>query len=674
MTTPIRTFFGLLILFAGLYLFTVRGTYTSVDDVPRYNLTNAIVTKGSFEIPPSIMSSSSTVDGRRYSKYGIGMSLLLIPAYLKGRVVGRLVPESLVRAMHDPAIWMMSATNAIVGAWAVALLFLIARRIGYRDRTATAVALSAGLASMLWIYSQTSFEHVLVLVMLEIVVLVCLGEGAPRTWPAIAAGCAMGYIFLTRWGDGWIFLPGVAALFIVRVIKSTEGNRLSFKPVLAFGVPVALGIGLAMAYNYVRFYDPFELGYDDDNVSFHFLHRGLFGFLFSPAKSVFVFTPLLVLAVAGFGRLARRLGGGLRAAGWFWLLGAPLVVYSLFENWHGGWCFGPRYILPSVVLATIALGEWLEDPRWSKSLARPLSFAALFILGVYAQIICLGSDFNSYSNVAHSFRFMPDACPLLALAHGGFFQPGQNIWFIRLLGWPDMSPFVKTFILLPLIVLAGGVLLLRRDLAEIISGFRVRLSQPSRPLAIAILAVLAFTAAITLVHAAGAAWRARPVPEGSGLKASWFLNAEWRPPVTKTETHPRINFDFSRKNRPVPGDFSVRWAGMIEAKTSGTYVLGLDACGTTTLWLDDEPRIFHFGEPRGRRLVVVSVPLSRGPHPIRIDYALSPAWDSYEVNGRGYERPRHLPFGLTLRWKPPGAFALRPISPRALKPETPTIP
>jgi len=671
MSKDVRIFLALTLLFAGLYLLTLRGTHESVDDIPRYNLTIALLTKGTIEVPPSLMASPTSVDGRVYSKYGIGMSLLMVPFYAAGRAIEHVAPEALRRAMGRPTIFAMSTTNQWLGALACGLLFLLGRRVGFRERTALLVALSAGLGSMLWLSAQTSFDNVPVALMVEIAALALIGEGAAGAGSALAAGGAMGFVFLTRWGDGWILLPGAIALLAARIARTRgDGRRGLALSAAAFTVPLILGIALAMAYNWARFLDPFELGYDDDNVSLRFLPSGLFGLLFSPAKSVFVFTPLLAVAIAGFGRLWRRLGGGLRGAGFFWMVAAPLAAYSIFETWDGGWCFGPRYLLPSVVLALLGLGEWIEDERWGRSLRRPAIFATLFALGLYAQLVCLASNFNDYSSAYYAFRFDPRACPLLACPQG-FVRPRENLWFWKLLASPDVELGNLAVLLVPLGLAAAGAAGIRRELAALWSDAVERLGPAKPKIARAALAIASLAALLYLVPWAGATLRSLLTPKGAGLTATYFATARWEPPRLFTRIDPGIDFDWSDGRRPTKGDFSVRWEGEIEAPTSGTYFFALDSCGTATLWLDDKPVIFNPGPHRGRRLFIYSVRLAKGRHPIRVEFASKPSLDRYEINGAKYERERRLPTGLTLLWKPPGALFLRKVPARVLRPKKP---
>lgn len=70
---------------------------------------------------------------------------------------------------------------------------------------------------------------------------------------------------------------------------------------------------------------------------------GLHGLLFSPGKGLFFFSPAVVLGVWGWRRMPRHL---------MWFGAAMVVAYLPFtvamvkwQNWDGGWCWGPRHIV-----------------------------------------------------------------------------------------------------------------------------------------------------------------------------------------------------------------------------------------------------------------------------------------------------------------------------------------
>ncbi|MCX8035830.1 MAG: PA14 domain-containing protein [Candidatus Sumerlaeia bacterium] len=653
----------LLFLFlAGLYLLTARGTHTSVDDTPRYNLTIALVLHQTFEIPPSVMAAATRVDGRIYCKYGIGQSLLMIPLFWIGEGIGAVAPEPLVRLMERPYIFAMSTLNQWLGAAAVALLFLIARRTGFGEKTALLVALAAGTSSMLWLNSQTSFDNLLATVLIEVVVLALLSSEPLQLGAAVAGGLAMGGMFLTRWADGWVMLPAVAALWAAQ-----HGRRPArINSALSFWAAAAAGLALTMAYNYARFYDPFELGYDDDNMSWRLLPSGLFGFLFSPTKSIFLFSPLLLPALAGMKALWRRLGGGIRAGGFFWLLGAPLAAYSCFETWDGGWCFGPRYLLPSATLAFLALGEWLEREPVHRTFGRSLSFLLLLLLGIYAQVICLASNFNEYYDGYYPFRWEPDACPLVVCATG-FARPAENLWFWKLLA-DEHAGLAKLVVLLPLTLLSAGLYGLRAAFLETWADWRAGAGRGvARKIAFAGLTVLVLLLLPAMVRAMRDLQGGETPPSPRGLLLRLYALDAGRWTGLGEQPVARLDVDWSGRRRPVRGDFRAVWEGWLAAPAEGLYRFALDSCGTATLTLGGKTVLVNSGPQPGRRMLIQSLFLTAGDHALRVEYGAPPEVEYVEIGGARYGRTRHLPVGVTLRWRPPGELFLRTIPARSLR-------
>ena len=92
------------------------------------------------------------------------------------------------------------------------------------------------------------------------------------------------------------------------------------------------------------------------------------GLLFSPARGLFVYSPIFLFSVVTLGMAWRRGGDPLlRALG----VGALLVVllYSRWWPWWGGHTFGPRLLadlVPSLALALYPLRDGLNRSRWIK--------------------------------------------------------------------------------------------------------------------------------------------------------------------------------------------------------------------------------------------------------------------------------------------------------------------
>ena len=81
---------------------------------------------------------------------------------------------------------------------------------------------------------------------------------------------------------------------------------------------------------------------------------GLYGFLLSPGKSIFLFAPPAILALAGLRALWRRDRGLATVAVLLPL--ADLLFFCKYSQWEGGYCVGPRYIVPALVLLCLGLG------------------------------------------------------------------------------------------------------------------------------------------------------------------------------------------------------------------------------------------------------------------------------------------------------------------------------
>ena len=140
---------------------------------------------------------------------------------------------------------------------------------------------------------------------------------------------------------------------------------------------------------------PFEFGYPATAESAKRLNtfdtplwKGLYGFLLSPGKSVFIFAPPVILALAGVGRLWRRERGVATVAVAFPLL--YLFFYARYTQWEGGYCVGPRYLVPSIVLLCLALGPVLAEGTAAR--ARGIALV-LLALGAFVQCVSLATSF-----------------------------------------------------------------------------------------------------------------------------------------------------------------------------------------------------------------------------------------------------------------------------------------
>jgi hypothetical protein len=207
-------------------------------------------------------------------------------------------------------------------------------------------------------------------------------------------------------------------VFLVAILVR-DGEK-GWRAVRILGTVVGV-FGLAYLWrNHYLFGDPFDFGYpsvSDGGKNMNSfdtpLFTGLYGFLLSPGKSVFLFAPPILLAIAGIRKLA-RLDRGLAV-----VVGAlPLVYlffYATFTQWEGGFCVGPRYLVPAIAVLCLGLGPMLENGgKGIRRLAIGLS-----ILGFAVQVINLATSFfedqaNGRYYDAH-FNYRMDYEPLISM-------------------------------------------------------------------------------------------------------------------------------------------------------------------------------------------------------------------------------------------------------------------
>jgi hypothetical protein len=137
------------------------------------------------------------------------------------------------------------------------------------------------------------------------------------------------------------------------------------KLVSAFGIGVLPALVWQAWYNTARtgsFYLPAvtlpqfqNLSGDGDFV------QGFLGQVVSPGKSLFIYSPLLLLSIAGlrgFVQQRRLLAVGLAVATLVYML-----VHASIRNWSGEWGWGPRYLVPLTLPLALPAVLVLERAR-----------------------------------------------------------------------------------------------------------------------------------------------------------------------------------------------------------------------------------------------------------------------------------------------------------------------
>ena len=158
-----------------------------------------------------------------------------------------------------------------------------------------------------------------------------------------------------------------------------------WKTLAALFAASALGVVLSAATNRYRFGNWLSAGYVGGEAFTHPLLLGLRDLLFSSGESVFIYSPLFIVAVVGIRqswRCARPqtllLTGGIVG---------QLLLFAGWYDWRGGIAWGPRFLVPLtpffVLLMLPLMHEWLFVRRgW-----RRLLLIGLAGLSIGVQIV-----------------------------------------------------------------------------------------------------------------------------------------------------------------------------------------------------------------------------------------------------------------------------------------------
>ena len=185
------------------------------------------------------------------------------------------------------------------------------------------------------------------------------------------AGLMVAYVFWSSW---------------VRRNNRSEAWKMALEGAVCIGASVAV----FFVYNYLRYGQLLNFGYEGEGFTGNWM-VGMYGLLFSFGKGLVVFSPLTVLCVLYFIFKNHEMESLPRYYFSTVLISFTcfLLVYSKWEVWFGGLCWGPRFLLPFVPLVHLIF-PWL----W-RSLASANNIilqGGVFLLMVWA----VGMNFLHY--------------------------------------------------------------------------------------------------------------------------------------------------------------------------------------------------------------------------------------------------------------------------------------
>jgi len=401
----------LLGLVAGLIAFVVQsGELGSADTQHRLNSTHAFWTSEppvyDWEYPEFGIHGRG---GRLQSWYGIGQSLLMLPQDMIGTVL-----EDLPLFAHykntDPTvrnIFVSYTTNIFVTVLTALICFRLLRQFAFGLNQSILGVLALLLATTHLHYTQNMMENN------YIFLLTAVGFSFEFDWlqtgsrrALIIGAGAFGLNLLTRLTTGLDLLAGVAFVLLILWFEHASQFWPRFKTYATTAIPVFGLFGLLdRLYQFYRF-GSFTNTYvsvvkletlarhPDWPKTYPFetpFHTGFFGALFAPEKSIFLFDPLLILAilvtVLGWKHFNPVVRAYTIATGLMLL--AYICFYARYTVWSGDDAWGDRYVSTAVQFAAMLAIPLLLRSRVQFGKPVWITGIALLTIGFAIQLASL---------------------------------------------------------------------------------------------------------------------------------------------------------------------------------------------------------------------------------------------------------------------------------------------
>ena len=412
---------GVFLAVLGIYILANPGRIDIIDGQLRYEVGVNWMRMGRpivWDPPMAIWGGVRGRGGFAYSYYGPLGSLAAIPLMW----VGNFFDDPPGEATR----FLFSLTTSVFGALTICTLFLFYIKLGVATKKALVWSGVTAFSTLLWSASETTNDNVQHACFVLAAVYFGFISSERRSPYFAALGGLMAGLLLTYQSYFGAIIPLLAVSTLGSSCQAHESPsvvselllptlrlllRLDFRGAIQqlrnpagfspeaiesfhhayrrYGIFVLtslVGIGLALAYNDLRFGSLFESGVRGPTGNFvqPFFGNPLAGLLtltVSPGKSFILYCPPVILGFAGIRRIWQhrpQLGLAILAASMVLVLFLSTIAFG-----GGAWCWGPRYLVPLVPLWALAFPfAPLEKQRWRN--------LALVVIAAGVIVQCLG--------------------------------------------------------------------------------------------------------------------------------------------------------------------------------------------------------------------------------------------------------------------------------------------
>ncbi len=351
------------------------------------------------------------MNGKTYSHTGLGYSLALLPSVALTDIAYKyfhINPPQHFPLENDWLILLTASfTNIFFGALLGTVLLLYFIELGLKIKQAIFMSLVSIFATNLWVYTKHSFAHMMFIAFLVLAIFLLKKYSRSRQHLLlISSGVSYGIMAITY--NQTFVLTIIPFLLYYLLLTKAKINFLyvkkALRDLLLFGIgflpflliyvwdsqmraPVPNAVTDGFGAGVIRYYGALV------HVPLSLFIEGIYGQLLSPGRSIFIYSPLLLIIVFFWHRAKSNIKPE------FITFLAFAIIYIIFYAsafvmsnsaldpqglWHGESSWGPRYLTPLIPFGMLIVGSiFLSLSRLEKRLL----FYPLIIIGIYIEVL-----------------------------------------------------------------------------------------------------------------------------------------------------------------------------------------------------------------------------------------------------------------------------------------------
>ena len=329
------------------------------------------------------MNTTKGKDGIWRAPGSLGYSISLVPAVAISDLLHRMngsVPPQYFPLQNDWSFHLFASfTNTFWGAVLVVILFLYANELGFSKRYSYIFALSTILCTNLLPLTKFSFAHMMFTscAVASFYFIKCFTKKHQIRFLVLAG---ISYFLLKISYNITYFLPLIPLCIYLIALEKPNARKKAISIIVMLAVVIT-----------IIFPDRVTNLLGAVRMSPKVLFEGVVGFLFSAGKSIFLYSPPLVLIPIYWNKIQKKIYPELIATTllffcYLYFVGSASIMDHNMPSpiWHGGMAWGPRYLAPIIPFAMILIFYIVMKLN---KLQKMLIVTPLFVLGFFVQVI-----------------------------------------------------------------------------------------------------------------------------------------------------------------------------------------------------------------------------------------------------------------------------------------------